>query len=124
MQFKNRIRNIVLLICFSIIYAGFVYTFGVGIPCVFHLVTGLLCPGCGITHMYLSMLKLDFQSAFYSNPFLFIIQPIIYYFIVKIVVFYIKGNKITYNKFENVLLYSLIIGLLIFSFIRNIFKLL
>lgn len=125
MQFnKNRIKNIVLLISLCIIYAGFVYTFGFGIPCIFHLITGLLCPGCGITHMYLSMLKLDFRSAFYSNSFLFITQPIIYYFVVKIAVFYLKGSEIMYSKFENILLYSLIIGLLIFSFIRNVSKLL
>ena len=124
MSSKIRIRNVVLLICLYSVYAGFVYTFGFGISCIFHLVTGLLCPVCGITHMYLCMMKLDFQNAFYSNSFLFITQPGIYYFIFKIGVFYIKGNKITYSKFENILLYSLIVGLLIFSLIRNIFKLL
>lgn len=124
MQFKDRIKKVALLISLILMYAGFVYAFGFGIPCIFHLATGLMCPGCGITHMYLSMLKLNFRGAFYSNPFLFVVQPVIYYFVVKIMVLYLKGSKIAYSKFENALLYALIIGLLIFSLVRNISTLL
>ncbi len=41
---------------------------GYGIPCVFRLVTGLLCPGCGMTHACLDLLRLDFAGAWHDNP--------------------------------------------------------
>ena len=41
------------------------------IPCFFRTVTGLQCPGCGVTHMILALLHLDFPTAFHANPVLF-----------------------------------------------------
>lgn len=122
MQFRNRIKNVVLLTCLCMLYAWFVFTFGFGIPCIFHLVTGLLCPGCGITHMYLNMLNMDFRGAFYSHPFLFLSQPAIYYFVLKLAVFYLKGREMVFSKYENVVLYGLTVGLFIFAIARNILK--
>lgn len=46
-----------------------------GIPCVFHEVTGLYCPGCGATRAALSLLQLDIVQAFRYNALLFILIP-------------------------------------------------
>ena len=37
------------------------------IPCFFRTVTGLQCPGCGVTHMILALLHLDFPTAFHAS---------------------------------------------------------
>ena len=37
------------------------------IPCVFNLITGYYCPGCGITRMFISIYKLDFYQATVNN---------------------------------------------------------
>ena len=45
------------------------------IPCPFRKVTGWLCPGCGITTMFLCLGRGDISGAFLSNPFLFATGP-------------------------------------------------
>lgn len=51
----------------GIVYALFVRLTGWGIPCVFYLITDLYCPGCGISRMFLSLLRLDFVAAVRYN---------------------------------------------------------
>ena len=47
------------------------------------MLTGLKCPGCGITRLLVSVARFDFASAFLFNPFLFITGP----FIVAVIVY-------------------------------------
>ncbi|WP_052339580.1 DUF2752 domain-containing protein [Gorillibacterium massiliense] len=49
---------------------------GLAIPCVFLKVTGLYCPGCGMTRAVLSILRLDFYQAFRYNALLFLLLPL------------------------------------------------
>ena len=120
MYYKNRIYKVIGCILLCMIYAGFVLRFNVGIPCIFYKITGLKCSGCGITRMLLSIWKLDFRSAYEANQMIFILQPVLYYFIVKNVLAYIRGQQMTYRRWENVLLYILIVLMLGFFVIRNI----
>ena len=39
-----------------------------GITCPIKFVTGVSCPGCGMTRACLSALRLDFADAFYYHP--------------------------------------------------------
>lgn len=41
-------------------------------PCVFNLLTGLLCPGCGGTRALHALLHGDVAAAFAFNPLLFV----------------------------------------------------
>ncbi len=45
-----------------------------GHGCPIRLFTGVSCPGCGMTRAWLSVLKMDFKSAFMYHP-LFWIPP-------------------------------------------------
>ena len=45
--------------------------------CVFYLVTGLTCPGCGTLRAAHSLLHGDFAAAFRFNPLLFTLLPAI-----------------------------------------------
>lgn len=56
-------------------YALFVRFTGWGIPCVFHLLTGLHCPGCGISRMFLALLRLDFAAAARYNLLVLCLLP-------------------------------------------------
>lgn len=51
-----------------VLAAGFAYylaaRFFFAVPCVFRTLTGFKCPGCGITHMLIAELQLDFASTF------------------------------------------------------------
>lgn len=48
-------------------YGLFCVKTGMGIPCVLHEVTGLECPGCGISRAILALARLDFAAAFGYN---------------------------------------------------------
>lgn len=47
----------------------------VGIGCPIRFVSGISCPGCGMTRAWLAVLRLDFAVAFYYHP-LFFLPPV------------------------------------------------
>lgn len=47
------------------------------IGCPIRFVTGICCPGCGMTRAVLAALRLEFAKAFYYHP-LFIMAPIMF----------------------------------------------
>jgi len=50
---------------------------GAGIPvCWFHALTGLPCPGCGLTRAFSSLLHGHLQAAFAYHPFVFLFFPL------------------------------------------------
>ncbi len=68
---KDRIKKVILLSA-AVAAGGVALAFlikltGHGIPCFFHLVTGLKCPGCGNTTAVLALLSFDFGSAIRAN---------------------------------------------------------
>ena len=38
------------------------------VGCLFRKLTGVPCPGCGMTRAHLAVLRLDFRAAFYYHP--------------------------------------------------------
>lgn len=57
--------------------AGFyALLFRLGVTCPIKLVTGLSCPGCGMTRAWLSLLRLDLGTAWEYHP-LFWLPPIV-----------------------------------------------
>ncbi len=109
---------ILFLVCF--LYFIFVKIVGFGIPCIFHTVTGLHCPGCGISRMFIALFKLDFKAAFQYNALIFALSPIALFFIVRHYVLYILYGKRKSEKFETVLLIIALILLIIFGILRNL----
>jgi hypothetical protein len=47
------------------------------VGCVFRRVTGIPCPGCGMTRAHLAALQLDFKTAFFYHPLWFLPVPLI-----------------------------------------------
>lgn len=47
----------------------------IGIPCLWKSLSGISCPGCGLTSAYISCLKLDLAAAWHANPLIFIVAP-------------------------------------------------
>ena len=111
---KKEMKLILLLISFLIIFLFLNKVFNFTIPCLFHEITNLYCPGCGITRMFLALFKLDFYQAFRYNPLVFILLILsIVYFLVK------KIGKLIF-KLPNYIYYYLLFIVIIYGILRNI----
>lgn len=88
------------------------------IPCVFHLLTGLKCPGCGVSTMLVEASHLNFAGAFAANPFLFVTFPFFIFEIVFSIILACKGKPMP--KVNEILLWIYIGALIVFGILRNI----
>jgi len=122
---KKRILTLILIILSLIVLVG-LYSllflrFKVIIPCIFHQITGFYCPGCGITRMIFSLLKLDFYQAFRFNPLIFIALPFIIVVLIDFVFKWGRGkDNYLYRKINDRVWIVLLIITIIFGIIRNI----
>lgn len=121
---KKRIIKVISAVAI-LVTAGFAYMIiaqltGFYIPCVFHSVTGLYCPGCGVSGMCISMAHFDFASAFKHNSAIFIMLPLFAILFVTIIYKYIKTGSFMTSKWQNILIYIMIAVLLVFAVLRNI----
>lgn len=93
---------------------------GFGIPCPFHSITGFKCPGCGVSRMFISILRLDFKEAFNSNRLLFVTLPVIICLLGIDVFRYISLKPRRHTKIENTVYVILIVLFLVFAVLRNL----
>ena len=120
-RFKKVIGIVAVILLASFAYAFFCKKTGLAIPCAFHSITGLKCPGCGVTRMCLSLMNFDFLSAFNYNQALFCLIPVLMAIFIHIVYRYVRYNTLMPNKFFNAIIYAVIVIMVAFAFLRNIF---
>lgn len=65
------------------------------IPCLFKTFFNIRCPGCGLTHAFIHIIKLELADAWTANPIAFILIPAGSYYIIKD---YLKFRKTTNFK--------------------------
>ncbi|MBR3306005.1 MAG: DUF2752 domain-containing protein [Lachnospiraceae bacterium] len=107
-------------LCAGLIYALWFRITNIGIPCVFRLLTHLQCPGCGITRACVSILRLDFKSAFEYNPLSLTVVPLLALILLVREIRYIKKGKRYFNKVETAALAVMLPVTLIFAVYRNL----
>lgn len=111
---------IILMFIFNVYYFIFIKN-GIVIPCIFHEITGFYCPGCGVTRMFLSLIKFDFYQAFRYNQLIFISLPFIIILVVDKFIKWIIGNpNYLYKKIGNKVWIILLIVTVFFAIIRNV----
>lgn len=116
-------KNIKLLAYFilGIVYYLFVELTSIYIPCVFHEITHLWCPGCGVTRMLINIVRGNFKKAFHCNQLLFISFPIFLIIIIDLFYSNMKSKTPLYEKIPKWIYYVYIALLILFMIIRNIF---
>lgn len=119
-RIKRVIGFILIVLSVLLAYALFCYYSGFGIPCLFNLITGLKCPGCGITRMCLSLLRFDLKSAFNYNPAILILLPFFILIFLRAIYVYIKNGDLNLGKAFDIIIYIIITVLIIFGILRNI----
>lgn len=119
----QRLKKVLLLgfvfIGVGMLYGLFVKFTGIGVPCPIFTLTGLKCPGCGITHMCIALLQLDFQAALEAHPVLFIELPFLLIVMCRSMIRYIRFGQRQLTRLESIGIYICITMLVIFSIIRN-----
>ena len=74
---------------------------GYGIPCVFRLLTGYLCPGCGITHACIAILHGDLQGAFQDNALSVTLLPVLLVYSAVKLALYIRTGRVELRIFDD-----------------------
>ena len=118
-RIKKVIKVFLLLLILGITYVILFEKFHIRIPCIFHELTGLLCPGCGITRCFISILHGDFVKAFHYNRLVFCMLPFALIYFIYLLYNYIIGND-KYYKIGNKVSILLAVITLLFGVIRNI----
>ena len=113
------LRGVGLLLCVGLAYALWVGITGLAVPCPFHALTGLLCPGCGVTRMCLALLRLDFLGAWQANPVLLLLSPVILGLLVWRGAVYVKWNR-RVGHGENLAWIALVVILVAWGVARNV----
>jgi len=113
MPTKKELKWLLPLIIILIIFVYFANpNNGPILPCVFNKITGLYCPGCGMSRAVHSILKFQFYHALMYNALIFIIPPL-----------FILYNLFVYKKHMELSEITLALMILItlgYGLIRNI----
>ena len=93
---------------------------GIGIPCLFYKITGLLCPGCGNSRAAIALLQLDLRKALKWN----LLFPLEFFYIAWVYCCccrrYIKEGQFAYRPPCLVWDLSVLIAVLLWWVIRNL----
>ena len=121
-RLKKLLMNIFLLGMAGLLYGIFVSYTGLAIPCLFRKVTGLLCPGCGVTGMCVALLHLNWRGAFSCHPVLFVLLlPLTAVFICG-AAGYVQNGRFRFARWQNLILYVSVAALVIFGVVRNLVR--
>ena len=109
-----------ILLAAGLLYYGFVSLTGLYIPCIFRLITGWKCPGCGVSHMFVHLAHFQIKGAFSDNAFLLILFPFAVFYVIYRAKRYIFNNDRTYHPWENTALIAVAVIAVVFGVVRNI----
>lgn len=119
-------RRSTVIAIWSVLLAGAVYLFmfepgktGLFPVCLFRLVTGYTCPGCGSTRAMHQLLHGHVVTAFMLNPFFLLAIPFLLYALVRYSVIVMRGGVPRRNTLPAPYIYALFFVVLSFWIFRN-----
>ncbi len=119
-RLKTVLKSTGTVLLIGILYFIFVKLTHLGLPCIFNLITGLHCPGCGVSRMFISLAAFDFKAAFGYNAFVMTIGPIGLVFALRHYIIYVLKGYQKSNKFETAMLLIAVVLAVAFGVLRNI----
>nr|WP_296957338.1 DUF2752 domain-containing protein [uncultured Mediterraneibacter sp.] len=112
---------IVLLAGIATVYLYFHNPHQYPLPCIFYLMTGFYCPGCGTGRACYSILHGQFLKAFCYNPVTVVLLPFIGLYIAARAIDWIwtGGNHVDCRINEKMLI-AVLVFVLLFGVMRNL----
>lgn len=110
-------RDYIIFTIILIIMAILVLGFGIAIPCIFHELTGLYCPGCGATRAMIALSRGNIYQAIRYNSVIFIDIPAV---IAAIGILKLTKHNKKVEIGVNVVIVTLIVVSLTYGLMRNI----
>ncbi len=89
-------------------------------PCYLHFLTGLHCPGCGMTRCAYALLTGDLPQAFAFNAMFVVFVPLIMWVFAQIVISVWTGKSPRYGAWPAWVLINAAVLLFVFGIVRNI----
>lgn len=115
-------KNIIVIYSVIFLLGGFytviIKTTGFSFSCFYHDLTGLYCPGCGITRMFLAIMDFNIPLALHQNLAAFII--ITFWVLYSILRFIGKPAFLSSQKFTFTSYYICLALIVIWAFLRNV----
>lgn len=108
----------VWVIAIGLLYYFWVRFTGKAIPCFYYITTGLYCPGCGISRMFIALLSFDIKVAFAYNPVCFCLFFL--WNFIAVICCIEKAHFARSRVFLYVFLGITVASLVVFCIIRNI----
>lgn len=120
---KQRVFTVVIVTA-AVLILGLLYAFvalrGIGVPCFIKSITGVKCPGCGISRTILAILTFKFDKVFSYN----LIWPLIVFYLLWVYFFcarsYIKKGRPSYDSPTMWVDIAMLVILLVWWIVRNI----
>lgn len=121
---KKRVVNLffvsIILVVLFLVYYYFCTIFPyLSLKCLFFEITGLKCPGCGLTRMLFSFLGLEFFKGVQYNYFLAYSSPVLMWILGYLVYTYVRDKKT--GKIFDIVCLVYILLLVVWCVFRNIF---
>lgn len=117
MKLNNKTKECKILITFfSVIIC--LYYLKIPVICLFHKITKLYCPGCGVTRMFDALIHLNFKAAISYNAFVFCLLIMLFIYTLLNLVRYLLKKPV--YKIPTFVFYLLIILAILFAVVRNI----
>jgi hypothetical protein len=88
--------------------------------CPFHALTGLNCPGCGLTRGFHALFQGDVMTALHFNALLPVYLLLFLYLFVSLGLIFFRGRGLDLRRFSPRIIYGFLVLTLVFGVIRNL----
>lgn len=119
-RLKAELKKLGILLLIGVLYAVWCNLTGIGIPCLFNLLLGLKCPGCGMTRAAVAMTHLDIAGAFSYNKLSVTVVPLLIVILLIQEYRYIKTASRKISLPETILLAVMFMITIAYGVARNL----
>lgn len=117
---SNMLKQIGLILIVGSIYLAFVLKTEQGIPCIFYRITGLKCPGCGMTHAMIEIWKGNYKAALQYNALSLTIFPLVCLYLLYRFIHTELNKKEGFHIWEYAVLVVLLFITIGYAWLRNL----